>query len=182
MMKKEQRESGFFYNLMVLTYKIQDLLFKPDNILCEFGVKEGFTVAVFGCGPGRHIRQASMLVGKIGRVFAVDINQIALKHVRKRMDKFNISNVIPVLYKESCSKIENESVDMVYALDMFHQVENPKEFLEQIHRIIKRDGWLILEDGHQPREVTISKINQSNLWRIEAENKRYLKLLPLKNY
>ncbi|NSW91714.1 MAG: methyltransferase domain-containing protein [Firmicutes bacterium] len=176
---KGRRESNFAYNLMVLTYKIQDLLFKPDNILDEFGIEKGFTVVDFGCGPGRYIKQASMLVGETGKVFAIDINEIAIKHVEKCIAKFNLHNVIPVLYKDNCSEIASESVDVVYALDMFHQVDNPKEFLGQLYGIIKNNGWFILEDGHQSREVTRSKVRQSDLWIIDTENERYLKLLPV---
>lgn len=176
----EKVESNLSYKLMVLTYKIQDFFSKPSNILCEFGIKEGFNVVDFGCGPGRYIKWASELVGETGRVFAVDIHEIAIKCVKKRIKKFNLHNVIPILNKDdNCGQIEDKSVDLVYALDMFHQVEDSKKFLNQLHRIVKNKGWLILEDGHQSREITRNRVKESELWKIETENKRYLKLLPV---
>lgn len=62
----------------------------------EFGIGKRFTVADFGCGSGRYIKQLSMLVCETGRVYAVDINKIAIKHVKKCMMKFSLHNIIPI--------------------------------------------------------------------------------------
>ncbi|MBE3064027.1 MAG: hypothetical protein IMZ69_03300 [Spirochaetes bacterium] len=43
------------------------------------------------------------------------------------------------------------------ALDMFHAVRDPAAWLRVIHRIVKSNGRLILEDGHQSRASTVAK-------------------------
>jgi len=167
-----------FYKLMVLTYKVQDLFSKPGDTLLQFDICEGQTVVDYGCGPGRYINKASELVGENGKVIAADINQVAIKNVIKRIRSENIKNVVPILLKDGSENIEESSADVVYALDMFHQIDKPAEFLSKIHRIVKNSGWLYLEDGHQSRTVTLDKVRQSDLWKVYSENDVFIRLKP----
>ncbi|MGQ9779727.1 MAG: class I SAM-dependent methyltransferase [Bacillota bacterium] len=173
--------SRFAYRLMVLTYRLQDAFVKPDAILHEFGIKKGDTVVDFGCGPGRYLRKAAALVGESGRVYAVDIHPLAFRSAAKMAAKYKLDNVIPVLATGGKTEIEGGSADLVYALDMFHQVTEPGPFLAEVRRIVKDNGRFILEDGHQDRKTTRKKLSVSDLWEIESENERYVTLRPVKN-
>ena len=165
------------YKIMVWMYKIQDYLSKPKNKLVDFDIKQGDTVVDYGCGPGRHVLMASEAVGENGKVIAADINPIAIKNVIKRINKNKLKNVIPIICEDG--NISENIADVVYALDMFHQIEDPTAFFEAIHKIIKPSGFFYLEDGHQPRTSTILKIKQSELWEIEEEKEKYIKIKPM---
>jgi ubiquinone/menaquinone biosynthesis C-methylase UbiE len=170
--------SSFAYWLMVLSYRLVDLFVKPDTVLYEFGIRKGDTVVDFGCGPGRYVRTAAALVGEGGRVYAVDIHPMAVRAVAKMAAKYKLHNVQPVLARRGKTEIEDGSADLVYALDMFHQVTEPEPFLAEIWRITKKNSWFVLEDGHQSRETTRQKLGVSALWEIESENERYVRLRP----
>ena len=58
---------------------------------------------------------------------------------------------------------------MVCAIDMFFIIKNPTEFLTELKRIIKRNGILVIDDGHQPRSLTKQKILDSGQWDIFEE-------------
>lgn len=62
---------------------------------------------------------------------------------------------------------------------MSHHIEDPAAFLANIYRITKKDGVLFLEDGHQPRKKTKTKIARSGCWRIYREYSKYLQLVPV---
>lgn len=171
-----QKEMG--YRFMVWTFRIIDLFGRPDWRLDDFGIKKGSVVVDYGCGPGRYIQKASELVGPTGRVYAVDISRLAIDIVRKKMVNNNLDNVVPVLLGDGSSEIDDHCADIVYALDMFHQIEAPIAFLSAIYRITKKDGVLFLEDGHQSRKKTKMKIARSGCWRIDQENPRYIRLVP----
>ncbi|KPL13053.1 methyltransferase type 11, partial [candidate division WOR_3 bacterium SM1_77] len=49
---------------------------------------------------------------------------------------------------------------------------------KELHRMIKRDGTLILDDGHQKRDLTKRQIDESRLWKIIEEKKDHLKCSP----
>jgi ubiquinone/menaquinone biosynthesis C-methylase UbiE len=57
-------------------------------------------------------------------------------------------------------------------------VRSPKAFLREIRRFTKPGGRLILEDGHQPREVAREKVRSSGIWWIEAETRWHLRCAP----
>lgn len=173
--------SNLMYRLMVLTYNIQDLFSKPGDVLLHFEIKNGDTVVDYGCGPGRYIKKASELVGENGKVYAADIHDIAIRNVIKSIKHHKLKNVIPVQLTTDTGAIPESSADVVYALDMFHQVKEPAEFLLSIHRIIKSDGFLYLEDGHQSRKTALDKVSQSALWCVESQNDKYIQLSPLKS-
>ena len=165
------------YRCMVWIFRIMDFFKKPDRRLDDFLIKKGMTVVDYGCGPGRYLPKASELVGPGGRVYAVDVHPMAIDLVKKKIVKHSLSNVVPVLIdRVTPPAIEANCADVIYALDMFHQIEDSESFLSGIHRIIKNDGRLYLEDGHQPRDTTLKKVERSSLWRIAGQSRRHLTL------
>jgi len=48
----------------------------------------------------------------------------------------------------------------------------------KLRRITKKDGLLLIDDGHQPREVTKKKILDSGFWIISEETRDHLKCRP----
>lgn len=173
------KDSGAMYRFMVWEYRIRDLFGRPEKALLPFGIRTGDTVVDYGCGPGRHIRKASELVGARGKVYAADISETAIGYVRRKVDQFGLANVVPVVTGRGGEQIPDHAADVVYALDMFHRVGDPEAFLAEIARIVKPDGVFYLEDGHQARRDTLRKAGRSDLWKVDAETERYLRLKPV---
>jgi ubiquinone/menaquinone biosynthesis C-methylase UbiE len=169
------------FRMMSLLFKIADLFRSVDRRIDGFGIKEGYSVVDYGCGPARYIKRASELVGERGRVYAADIHRLAVQSVEKKIRKYNLKNVEPVLINEYSCGIGDNSADLIYALDMFHMVKEPEPFLRELHRIIKNDGFLIIEHGHQPRAGSKRKMESSNLWNIVEENEHHMRCTPIKN-
>ncbi|BBO83973.1 class I SAM-dependent methyltransferase [Desulfosarcina ovata] len=169
-----QSESG--YRLMVWTFRLMDLFAKPDRHLDAFDLKKEMVVVDYGCGPGRYLRKAAQMVGPDGKVFAADVHPMAIDLVKRKIEKHRLTNVVPVLLDDQPATIAKQCADVVYALDMFHQVDDPVGFLADIHRIIKHEGVFYLEDGHQDRSQSLGKVRRSNHWRVIREHKRFIEL------
>ena len=71
------------------------------------------------------------LVGSNGKVFAVDINPIAIDLVEQKIETYHLTNVIPVLLADHPEAIPTHCADVIYALDMFHQVVDPETFFSR---------------------------------------------------
>lgn len=168
------------FRIMALTYKVRDIFVHRDNILDEFGIHRGHNIVDYGCGPGSYIRKASELVGAEGNVYAVDIHELAIESVKKRIVKENLRNVTALVVSNEKCPLTDNSVDLIYALDMFHMVANPDTFLKELNRILKPDGILFIDNGHQRRSEARTKINSSGVWEIIEENPHYMKCRPLK--
>jgi ubiquinone/menaquinone biosynthesis C-methylase UbiE len=175
-----ERMPDFTFRMMKLFF-IFYYFFKPaKKYLRKFGIKPGSVIIDYGCGTGACIRAASELVGEKGIVYAVDVHEMAIECVDELVNKHGISNVKTILTDGKKSPIPDKTADLIYALDMFHMVKETDPFLKELYRIIKPEGILILEDGHQPRSVSKEKIMRSGVWKITGEEKRFLKCSPEK--
>lgn len=166
------------FRSMSLLFNVADLFISPDNRLTPFGIKTGNIVVDYGCGTGRYLKKASELVGAKGTVYAVDIHELAIKSAFQIIKKYNLKNIKPILTDGKSVNVPAHSADIIYALDMFHMVKEPTEFLKELHRLCRPDGILYLEDGHQPRAATMEKILTAGCWDITETAKKFIKCTP----
>lgn len=161
---------------------VKDLLFPHyiDKRVATFGIREGVTVVDYGCGPGRYTTRFSKLVGEDGRVYAVDVQELALEAVKRKMEKQDLGNITPMLAKGYDTGIPDHVADVVCAIDMFLMVREPPIFLRETHRITRPEGVLVIDHGHQFRQITLRKIKASCYWRIVEETRDHVKCIPLR--
>ena len=177
--RKKERMSNASFRMMALFFDIIDFFYPHVAKRAKrFGISEGMTVVDYGCGPGRYTVNFAKLIGEKGKVYALDIHELAIKTVKKRVCKLHLSNVQPILIEGYSSTLPDETADVVCAIDMFFIIKNPTEFLAELERIAKRGGTLVIDDGHQPRSVTKQKILDSGLWEISEETPDHLKCRP----
>ncbi len=168
------------FRMMKLIFDIRDRLVSVGILLDRFGIERGQTVVDYGCGPGSYLKHASELVGPEGRVLAVDVHELAIEAVKKRLAREGRTNVIPILTDGRKIPVSDETVDIIYALDMFHMVADPKTVLGELNRICNPLGFLFIDNGHQSRQNARAKITASGFWDIVEEPKRYMKCRPIK--
>ena len=169
-----------FFRMMTFLMRIVDLFGNYSNRnFKKLQLKENQVVVDYGCGPARYVKNASLAVGPKGKVYAVDIHPMAMEHVERIIRYNNLSNVEAVLADGYYCKIPNQIADVVYALDMFHMIDNTTELLKELNRIVKTDGRIIIEDGHQPRAKTVDKIEQAGILKIVDQNKYHVVCEPM---
>jgi len=164
-----------FFSMMSFAMKLTDVFGNHSNKnFHTLDLQQGQVVVDYGCGPSRYVKNASETVGPKGKVFAVDIHPMAIDNVNKKIEKYNLKNVVAVRANDYSCSIKDNTADVVYALDMFHMIENPTELLTELARIVKPNGTVLIEDGHQPRSKTINKIEDSGLFTIFKQNKHHV--------
>lgn len=175
-----ERMPDSVFRFMKFLFHIFYLFKSVRKDLEAFGVKRGDIIADWGCGTGAYTKEASEMVGVEGKVYAVDVHEMAIETVNKIISRNGLSNVIPVRSDGIKTDMPDNEVDIVFAIDMFHMVKNTDLFLKEICRITRNDGLLFIEDGHQPRKAAREKVIKSGCWKIIAEQKRYMKCSPVK--
>jgi len=177
--RSTEKMSDTSFKMMEVIFNVVDFIFPYiKKRVKKFGIDAGMTVVDYGCGPGRYAVKFAELVGKNGKVYAVDIHELAIEGVRKRMAKYNIDNIEPVLIEGYNSTLPDNIADIVCAIDMFFIIKKPEEFLAELKRITKNNGTLVIDYGHQNREETKTKILASGVWEIVEETKDHLKCKP----
>ena len=139
--------SNFHFKMMSLSFKIRDFLRPRKKILEEVGLERGFEVLDFGCGPGSYIKPLAEMVGPQGKIYALDINPLALKKVEKLALRKKLTNVTTLLSK---GKIElgDSCLDLVLLYDTLHELTKPDDVLKEIYRVLKPKGKLSVRDHH----------------------------------
>ena len=172
-MKELMSDRGF--KVMQVVMKIIDHIQPHVPQRAEsFGVEKGMTVIDYGCGPGRYTTEFARLVGERDHVIAIDLVELALAETRQRAKSFGYSNITTYLSKGYDSGVSDKAADIVFAIDMFHYIQDPSAFLTELCRITKDDGKLILSGGHQSRRAIKHKLAKSELWKIDSENSRFI--------
>ncbi len=174
--KKIERIPNIAFRIMTFVMTLVDLIenYSSKNFK-TLDLKYGQTVIDYGCGPARYIEKASKTVGELGKVIAVDIHPLAIKNVKARIKKHQLKNVEAVLASGYTTTIDSKIADIVYALDMFHMIQQPDELLKELTRLIKDNGIIIIEDGHQSRNETKQKIENAGILNIIEETKSHMK-------
>ena len=170
--------SNSSFRLMSFIFVIRDILFPAVKKLDQFGIEKGFVIVDFGCGPGSFIEHASDLVGDDGQVYAVDVQPLAVKAIKKKIKRKNLENVVPVLSSGYPVAIDSHSADVIYALDMFHHIKDTKGFLNELHRLLKPSGTLFIESGHQRLDNAKQKILKNDSWMIMKEERNMFECTP----
>jgi len=163
--------SGVGFRVMALMFRVRDFFRPRRYIVEEVGVKEGFRVLDYGCGPGGYIKAVAELVGESGRVFALDVEPLALDLVRKLAVKERLLNVETVL-SDCKTGLASGSLDVVLVYDVFHGLRDPDCVLGELHRVLKPGGILSFSDHHMREDEIVSKLTSTRRFRLLKKGKR----------
>ena len=163
--------SKFAFKSMVLLFKVRDFFLPRKNVLQEAGIKPGFRVLDYGCGPGGYINTTAELVGKSGKIYALDINPMAIQKVKDVALKKNLSNLETIL-SDCATGLPVRSIDAVLCYDVFHGLKEPEPILKELHRVLKTNGILSFSDHHLKEGEIISSVTKSGLFKLSAKGKK----------
>jgi ubiquinone/menaquinone biosynthesis C-methylase UbiE len=139
----------------------------------SFDVQDSLTVIDYGCGFGRFTAYFSKKVGINGKVYAVDIIPEAINNIKKMIVSLNLTNVEPILSDGYSSGLQSGIADRICAIDMFHCIDDVFSFLNELSRILKHDGVIYIDYGHQPKEQALEKIRQADVLKINVAYSQY---------
>jgi len=159
------------FRLMSFSFKLRDFFLPPKNILEEVGIRQGYYVLDYGCGPGSYSVVAAKFAGSEGKVYALDMHPLAVQRVKNIALKKRLTNIKPIL-SDCATGLGDSSVDVVLLYDTFHGLSEPDVVLQELHRVLKPDGVLSFSDHHMKKDEGISKLTSRGLFSLPAKGKR----------
>jgi len=162
---------NFHFGLMSLIFKLRDLFRSPMKVLREVGIRPGYHVVDYGCGPGSYVYGAAELVGRSGKIYAVDIHPLAIRAVKRLAARKNVANVQTILSDRDTGLPDN-SVDVVLLYDTFHELSDPDQVLHELHRVLKPKGVLSLSDHHMKGSEIVRRVTERGLFSLWTKGKR----------
>jgi ubiquinone/menaquinone biosynthesis C-methylase UbiE len=167
----DKAESNLGFRLMALGYKFRDVRSPRISILEEVGIKPGFHVLDYGCGPGSYIVPLAELVGESGKLYALDIHPLAIRKVKDIASKKQLANVETIL-SDCQTGLPDNTLDAVLLYDIFHHLSDPSGVLKELHRVLKPDGILSFGDHHMKENEIVSQVTNSGLFRLSRKGER----------
>lgn len=104
-------------------------------------LRPGSTVIDLGCGDGRNTRA---LIANGHRVTALDISETALLLLQDRLHAAAIAIPTPIIGKLDAIPIASAHFDAALAADVLPQIQDTRSALEEIHRVLKPGGLLLV--------------------------------------
>src|SRR5487761_541885 len=121
--------------------------FSPKETLVALGLKKGMVVADLGCGYGTFVIAAAQIVGKKGKVYALDIDTRMLHAVTKKAREKHLVNVIPILADISARKKEKAQLvhlDFVLMANIIHGTKNKVRLLKATADMLRPNGVIVV--------------------------------------
>ncbi|MCK4295810.1 MAG: class I SAM-dependent methyltransferase [Candidatus Marinimicrobia bacterium] len=117
--------------------------------LKEIGVEKGQVILDFGCGVGHYTIPVAKVVGKEGKVYAVDKDSEALNQLMQTAKSEGLKNIEPINTQEELKiELKDESVDVVLLYDVLHYMDQRRKILDEIRRVLKPGALLSVYPKH----------------------------------
>jgi ubiquinone/menaquinone biosynthesis C-methylase UbiE len=113
-------------------------------MLKALAIKPGQTVCDMGCGNGFYTLKLAKLVGKTGRVLAVDIQPEMLRLLEARANEKSLKNVELIQSSVIDPKLPEGELDLIMLVDVYHEFSYPEQMLRAMREALKPDGRLVL--------------------------------------
>jgi predicted methyltransferase len=117
---------------------------RPKDIVVALKLKKGERVADIGAGSGYLTPHLSRAVGPTGVVFAEEIQPEFMPSLQRWASK--LPNVRPILGTAADPGLAPGSVDCFVLLTVYHEVQNPVEFLGRLKKAAASGARLAIID------------------------------------
>ncbi|MCA0904668.1 class I SAM-dependent methyltransferase [Qipengyuania aquimaris] len=115
-------------------------------------IEPGMTVADIGAGNGYYTVRLAPRVGDSGRVLAQDIDPEAIQRLGRRVERQRLDNVSIRLGEPSDPRLPDNSFDRIFMVHMYHEIQQPYEFLWNMWPALRDGGQVIVVDVDRPTD------------------------------
>jgi len=156
---------------------------KARGMLRRIGICRGQAVLDFGCRCGNYTVPSARIVGRSGKVYAVDKEENRLNQLRDRAGAEQLKNIEIVRGFDWKSKVKESSVDAVLLFDVLHPGYFPKKasrkkLLKKVYEVLKPGGMVLVlpthvEQRNLPLEDFVAEIEAAGF----SMNERFAEVL-----
>lgn len=118
----------------------------PTEVLNQLKLSENMIAADFGCGSGGWVIPLAKRL-KEGKVIAMDVLEEPLSALKSKAQFEKVANIETKRKDlEKGSGLRDDSLNLVLATNLLFQVEDKNAILEEIKRVLKKSGKVLIVD------------------------------------
>jgi ubiquinone/menaquinone biosynthesis C-methylase UbiE len=126
-------------------------------------------VADIGAGTGYYTFKIAQKVPQ-GKVYAVEIQDEMIHYLNSRKKELEISNVTVIKGDAKSPHLPDNSIDLAIMIDVYHELEYPKEMLQHISKALKSNGKiLLLEFRAEDPNIPIKPLHKMSVTQVNKE-------------
>jgi SAM-dependent methyltransferase len=125
---------------------------EAQRVIDRLGIKPGTRVADIGAGTGYYTVRLARRLGPGATIYAEDITPEYLKELEARLAREKISGVRIVRGEPRDPKLPPDSVDVAILAYVYHEIENPFEFLYRLRPVLARGARIGIVDLDRPTQ------------------------------
>ncbi len=126
-------------------------------------------VADIGAGTGYYSFKIAPLVPQ-GKVFAVDIQEEMIALMKRKAADIKPGNLSFILNTPKRSKLPVGKLDVVFMVDVYHELSFPRAFIIDVYQALKPDGrFILLEYRMEDPRVPIKRLHKMSVDQAKKE-------------
>ncbi|MCX2741724.1 class I SAM-dependent methyltransferase [Pontibacter anaerobius] len=142
---------------------------KASVAIENMGLRPNSVVADIGAGVGYYTFRIAPKMPN-GKVYAIDVQDEFVAALKERAAERGLTNVEVVKGGSQSINLPENLLDLAFMVDVYHELEYPKEMLQDIHRALKPDGiLLLLEYRAEDPDVQVKELHKMSVEQITKE-------------
>jgi SAM-dependent methyltransferase len=125
---------------------------EADRVMDRLGLRPGVRVADVGAGDGYYTVRLARRLGPGAAIVAQDVERGYLARLKERLEREGIRGVTLVRGTPRDPRLPAASVDVAILSHMYHEVENPFEFLYRLRPALAKGARVAIIDADRPTQ------------------------------
>ncbi|HEV8613966.1 MAG TPA: methyltransferase domain-containing protein [Methylomirabilota bacterium] len=130
----------------------RDGLGEAERVMARLGVKPGLRVADVGAGEGYYTVRLARRLGPGAIIYAQDVEASYLQQLERRLQREGVLGVTLVHGTPRDPRLPPASIDLAILSHMYHEIENPYEFVYRLRAALAEDARVAVIDVDRPTQ------------------------------
>ncbi len=150
---------------------------QPKEVIQALAISLGSRVADLGAGGGYFTWRLAEAVGPEGKVYAVDVDDTALRVIEQEMVQRGVANVEVIRATPTDARLPVAGVDLIFTCNTYHHFPDRTAYFQSLARALrpsgriavieyKDSGWLF---GHATPKETVLRDMEAAGYRLIRE-------------
>lgn len=113
-----------------------------NRIMEALRIRPGMEIVDIGAGTGFFTFPFADALKGAGKVYATEVDQEMLGHIKGKVKDGNYENIVPVLVKaEGLDQFYRQhSFDIIFLSEVYHVIDNPENYLRELRLSLKKEN------------------------------------------
>lgn len=119
---------------------------QPQKVIAALQIKPGAIVADLGAGGGYFTFKLADVVGREGKIYAVDVDSGMIDLVANEAKQKAAANIETILAHPDDPRLPKTGVDLIFTSNTYHHIENRVAYFAKLKNYLRPGGRIAIID------------------------------------